>query len=118
MRDRNRAGWDRVGLLADLETTGAAPAPPAAALQRGVRAVAATPLLHRALASGAAAGAGRGGGRWACSRCAPPQSFFTSTHHWSTPWLFALSSNASLVLLRVFSLVIDWGYLITQFVVG
>ena len=40
------------------------------------------------------------------------------THHWSTPWLFALSSNASLVLLRVFSLVIDWGYLITQFVVG
>ena len=25
MRNRNRAGWDRVGLLADLETMGAAP---------------------------------------------------------------------------------------------
>ena len=115
MRDRNRAGWDRAGLLADLETMSAAPAPPAAA---GCSAACAPSLLHRALASGAAAGAGRGGGRWACSRCAPPQSFFTSTHHWSTPWLFALSSNASEVLLRVFSLVIDWGYLITQFVVG
>ena len=93
-------------------------AAPARRRRRRCSAACAPSLLHRALASRAAAGVGRGGGGWACSRCAPPQSFFTSTHHWSTPWLFALSSNASLVLLRVFSLVIDWGYLITQFVVG
>ena len=99
---------------------GAAPAPPAAALQRGVRAaVAATPRAGVARRGGGGARGRRGLGVLAlCAASELLHEHPPLTHHWSTPWLFALSSNASLVLLRVFSLVIDWGYLITQFVVG
>ena len=67
MRDRNRAGWDRVGLLADLETMGAAPAPPPPALQRGVRAVAATPRAGVARRGG---GGARGRGLGVLALCA------------------------------------------------
>ena len=54
-------------MLADLETMGAAPAPPAAALQRGVRAVAATPRAGVARRGG---GGARGRGLGVLALCA------------------------------------------------